>query len=124
VKASPRLLALVAVAALVAAVAAETASAHVRVVSRSPAANGTATTSLRTVKIRFSGPLRSGTLKVFRNGRKVSVGNGGRDPRNIRRLVTTMNRNLSTGWYTAKWTIVAADGHRQSGSWRFRLRRP
>jgi methionine-rich copper-binding protein CopC len=110
------------VVTLVSMIGVSAAEAHVSVVSRSPRPGSTVSKSLRTVKITFSGQIRSGTLKVYNaNGVKVSIGTGGRDPRNVRRLVTTLKTGLRAGRYTARWTCTAADGHRESGYWRFRL---
>ena len=117
-----RLLIALAVVTLVSMIGVTAAWAHVGVASRSPRPGTTVPRSLHTVKITFTGSIRSGTLKVYnRAGTKVSIGTGGRDPRNIRRLVTTLKTGLRAGRYTAKWTCVAADGHRESGYWRFRL---
>ena len=58
---------------------------------------------------------------MFRKGVKKSKGSGGRDPRNIARLKASMKSGLKAGRYTARWTIKAADGHEQSGSFSFRL---
>jgi methionine-rich copper-binding protein CopC len=108
--------------ALVAIVGATAAWAHVGVASRSPRPGATVPKTLRTVKITFTGSIRRGTLKVYNaNGVKVSIGTGGRDPRNIRRLVTTLKTGLRAGRFTARWTCVAADGHYEHGYWRFRL---
>ncbi len=108
---------------VIAAFGAAPALAHVTVVSKSPATSAKRT--LKTVRVTFSGPIRSGTLKVYRvsNGVKVSIGNGRRDPRNLRRLVVSLKSGLSTGRYIARWTLVGSDGHPQRGSWRFRLTR-
>lgn len=103
--------------------AAPPALAHVEVRSTSPSQSGTAKPTLRSVTVTFTGPLRRGTLKVTGpDGRKVSVGTGGRDPRRITRLLAEIDGRLRTGRYTARWTIVAADGHDQSGTFRFRVR--
>ena len=108
---------------LLAALVAAPASAHVSVVKRSPGKGDTAPTSLDRVWVKFSGPLRSGTLKVFKasNGKKVSRGSGRVDPRNARRLICSLKGGKGPGGYIAKWTLVGADGHSQRGSWRFRL---
>ena len=61
--------------------------------------------TLKTVKVTFTGTIRSGTLKVYGpRGGKVSNGNGGRDPRNIRRLTVGLKSGLKVGKYTARWT--------------------
>ena len=117
---------LIATTATVAAFAATAAPAlaHVDVTSTSPSRGGSAKTTIRTVKVTFDGQLRSGTVTVTRVGSgKVSRGAGGRDPRNVRRLSVGLESGLRAGRYKVRWTIVAADGHDQSGSFRFRLRR-
>ena len=116
-------------AALVAGVltltAPPSAPAHFEVKSTKPGKGGTARTSLRAVKVTFTGPIRSGTLRVRGPGRRlVSKNSGGRDPRSVARLRVRLKRGLSSGRYKARWTAVAADGHELSGSFRFRLRRP
>lgn len=97
------------------------ASAHVTVVSKSPSVSAKKT--VRTVRVTFSGAIRRGTLKVYRvsNGVKVSIGNGRRNPRNLKQLVVSLKSGLSPVRYVARWTLVGADGHPQHGSWRFRL---
>jgi copper resistance protein C len=111
------------IAALVLAFGATAAYAHVTVTSRSPGQGTTVKKTLKTVKVTFSGTIRSGTLKVYGpRGGKVSKGNGGRDPRNIRRLTVGLKSGLKVGKYTVKWTIVAADGHAKSGSYWFKLK--
>ena len=105
-------------------VTASAASAHIEVKSTSPARGGTAGTSIRTVTVTFDGPIRRGSLRVVGpGGRVVSVGNGGRDPRKITRIRVAVKSRKPAGRYRARWTVVAADGHSQSGSFRFRLRK-
>lgn len=107
-------------ATLTAALLAAPASAHDEIVATSPA--GTAKTSQKRVAVLFSGPIRSGTLKVFGpRGGKVSIGSGGRDPRNVKRLLTTLRSGLAPGRYTARVSWTAADGHRQEASFGFQL---
>ena len=99
------------------------ASAHSEVVATSPKAGGTASTKVTKVTVTFSGPVRSGTIRVTGPGGVVSVGRGGSDPRNVNRLTVALKRGLKAGRYTAAWTARAADGHAQRGSFRFRLKR-
>ena len=64
-----------AVAALAAALLAPAASAHDEIVATSP--SGSASTAQKRVAVLFSGPIQSGTLKVFGPaGNKVSKGTG------------------------------------------------
>lgn len=100
------------------------ALAHTEVRSTSPANGVPAKTTVTRTTVTFNGQLRSGTLRVVGPGsRVVSRGSGGRDPRNVRRLLVGLRGGLKPGLYRATWTILAADGHRQQGSFRFRLRR-
>jgi methionine-rich copper-binding protein CopC len=103
--------------------AAAPASAHVKVKSTKPARGGSASTSVRTATVTFNGPLQSGTLRITGPGGKVSIGSGGRDPRNVTRLRVSLKGSKRAGRYTARWTCEAADGHDQRGSFSFRLRR-
>lgn len=104
--------------------AAAAAMAHSEVEVTSPRAGGTASTQITKVTVTFSGPMRSGTIRVTGpGGAVVSRGRGGRDPRNVTRLTVPLRAVLKPGAYTARWTALAADGHRQRGSFRFRLRR-
>jgi methionine-rich copper-binding protein CopC len=103
---------------------ATTASAHTEVKSTSPASGTTVKTSITRVTVTFTGPLEGGTLRVTGpDGKAASVSNGGRDPRKISRLLVGLKRSLKAGSYTASWTILAADGHKQKGAFRFKLKR-
>ncbi len=80
--------------------------------------------TLSAASVTFSGPIRRGTIRVTGPGGKLwSVGSGGRDPRNIHRVIVGLRGGKPAGSYRASWAIVAADGHQQSGSFRFKLRR-
>ena len=104
--------------------AAAIASAHTEVKSTSPANGVTARTTLSRVTVTFTGSLTSGTLRVAGPGGKpASLSNGGRDPRNTSRLLVGLKGSLKPGSYTASWSVVAADGHKQKGSFRFKLKR-
>jgi methionine-rich copper-binding protein CopC len=115
------IVALVSTAAI--ALAAVPASAHVKVKSTKPSRGGSASTSIRTATVTFNGPIRRGTLRITGPSGTVSIGAGGRDPRNVTRLRVSLRGSKRSGTYRARWTCVAADGHDQRGSFRFRLRR-
>jgi methionine-rich copper-binding protein CopC len=119
-----RITTLAATAAAAFAVGAAPAAAHTEVKSTSPPAGSTKGTGLRAVTVTFTQAIQRGTLRVTkRGGRTASKGTGGRDPRKISRLKVRMKRGLAAGRYTARWTIKAVDGHEQSGSFSFRLKR-
>ena len=111
-----------ATAAAVSAVTATTAFAHVEFVSSSPGKGKTASTHITTVTATFSGPIQKGTLKVTGPGGTVSKGSGGRDPRKISRVRVSLKSSLKAGSYKATWKITAADGHKESGSFTFKLK--
>jgi methionine-rich copper-binding protein CopC len=118
-----RLLVALLVACAAAILAAAVAIAHTDVRSRSPAKGGTASKSIGRVSVTFEQQIRRGGLRVVGpGGRVVSRGSGGRDPRNVARVVVGLRGSVRAGRYRATYSIVAADGHRQRGSWRFRLR--
>ena len=107
-----------------AGVVAAVAVAHTDVKSRSPSKGGSASTSIGRVSVTFEQQIRRGGIRVVGpGGRVVSSGSGSRDPRNVARVVVGLRGSLRAGRYRATYSIVAADGHRQRGSWRFRLRR-
>jgi copper resistance protein C len=112
----------VALGLLAIALAAVPALAHTKIKSTSPKRGGTASTSISAVSITFKQQIRRGSLKVIGPGREVvSEGSGGRDPRNVARLAVGLESSLRAGRYKVRYTIVAADGHTQKGSFRFRL---
>ncbi|MCB0880078.1 MAG: copper resistance protein CopC [Thermoleophilia bacterium] len=105
-------------------ITAATAIAHVTVVSRTPTPNGVLKRSPTTASTTFSGEIKKGTIKVFdAKGKKVSRGNGAKDPRNVRRVSTRLNSGLKNGRYVVRWNITAGDGHKQSGSYSFRIKK-
>ena len=116
------LAALAAAPVLALAAAAPPALAHTEVTATNPARGATAPTGLRSVTVTFSAPIQQGTLKVTGPGKvRVSKGSGGRDPRKVSRLRVALKGGKAAGRYKARWTIRAADGHAQHGTFRFRL---
>jgi methionine-rich copper-binding protein CopC len=111
-------------AALFVATGATVAFGHAEVRSTSPANGATAKTTIKRVTVTFTGQIQSGTLRVTGPGGKiVSVGTGGRDPRNVKRLLVGLKGTLKAGAYKASWKVAAPDGHAQHGSFGFTLRR-
>jgi len=101
------------------------ADAHVELVASAPQAGASIAVpkAARAVTATFSGQIRSGTIVVRnRSGVVVSTGAGGIDPRNVRRLKTMLKANRKPGRFTVTYTVVSADGHRESGRWAFSLR--
>ena len=99
------------------------AAAHVQLVSTSPKA-GSTVRSVSSVKLTFSGVIRSGTVRVTGpGGTKVSKGNGGRDPRNVKRLAVSLRGGLKSGTYRVSASIAAGDGHAEQFSYSFKLKK-
>jgi methionine-rich copper-binding protein CopC len=112
-----------ATAASVSALTVATAFAHETVKSTSPGKGKTASTRTSSVTVTFNGQIRSGSIKVTGPGGKVvSSGRGGRDPRNVKRLRVPLKSGLKAGSYKATWSIAAADGHAEKGSFTFKLK--
>ena len=113
-------------ALVVAALALATGSAlaHVTLVSSSPMANAKLGRPPASVSLTFGGPIRSGTLSVTGpDGRKASTGSGGRDPRNIDRLLVQLKAGLKPGRYTVYGSTIAADTHHQTWTFSFTVKR-
>jgi methionine-rich copper-binding protein CopC len=111
----------VAAAALL-AVSAGAALAHTGVRSTSPAKGATVKNLPSTIRITFTEPLgRVNSVKVMRRG----VNHATRARLNPRRAsqVLVSTRANRVGAYTVVWTVTSADGHRQAGSFAFRVRR-
>lgn len=115
--------ALVAAIVISATFGAASALAHVQLISSSPR-SGATVKAPSAVTLTFSGPLRSGAVRVVGpRGKLASKGSGGRDPRNIKRLAVSLQRGLKAGTYRVSASIVAGDGHRESFSYAFRIKK-
>jgi copper resistance protein C len=118
-----RLSTAIAAAAVTSAVVATAAYAHTELKSTYPAKGSSASVRITAVSATFSQGIRGGSIKVTGpGGRTVSSGSGGRDPRNVRRLKVTLRGGKRAGTYKASWTMKAADGHTQRGTFTFRLK--
>jgi hypothetical protein len=119
----PRFLLTAALTLAAGGMAASPALAHVQLESTTPKAHSSTKKTLRAVRMTFSGPIRSGRLTVKGpHGKTASKGHGGRDPRNIDRLLVSLRSGLKAGKYTARASVVAADGHHETFSFWFRLK--
>jgi methionine-rich copper-binding protein CopC len=102
--------------------AADVASAHTEPIASMPRAGAVLSKPPKAVTITFAQEIRGGTLVVRRGGAVVSRGSGGKDPANVRRLRVSLRPRLGPGRYVVRWTVRAADGHRQAGSFAFLVR--
>jgi methionine-rich copper-binding protein CopC len=108
--------------AIAVALCAAPALAHVDVAATNPKAGASLKQAPAKVTVTFTGQIRRGTIVVTHGGEAVSRSPGGRDPANVRRLRVALRSGLDAGRYTVRWTAVAADGHRLTGSFRFMVR--
>jgi methionine-rich copper-binding protein CopC len=112
----------VAVAGVVLAATPAAASAHAELVRTSPRENARVSDSLRVVRLTFSQQILGGSVRVIDPRNRNVVTSSGRDPRNVTRLRALLRGSLRSGRYTVRWSVRAADGHVQRGSYRFRIR--
>jgi methionine-rich copper-binding protein CopC len=109
-------------ALLVTGVAAVPALAHAPVTGTFPRNNSTLS-NVRTVSVRFGEAVVTGLISVKRaNGSTVAARASGLQPTNKARLRATFARKLAPGRYTVSWRALADDGHRERGTFRFRVR--
>ena len=99
------------------------AEAHAHLVSSNPPVNG-AVRAPSSFRLAFSEPLTprfSGFDVVDASGRPAPIGKAGLDPANRKALVARVASPLAPGSYRVRWRAVAADTHRMSGQYRFRV---
>jgi methionine-rich copper-binding protein CopC len=102
--------------------AAPAVSAHAGIVSTSPKRGATLHKVPKAVTVTFNQEIVSGTIAVRKAGVLVSRGTGGKDPKDVRRLRVVLKTGLGKGTYKVRWTVTAADGHHQHGSFSFTVR--
>jgi len=112
----------VAVAAILVA-GAGGAAAHSGVAATSPRAGAVVPSLPSTIRITFTGLIGGvGPVTVRDTRGRNRVVAVRRNPRNASQLLVR-TRGGGAGRFTVRWRIVAADGHPQSGTFAFRVRR-
>lgn len=102
-------------------VAAVPALARAPVVGTSPS-NGAHASDVRSVAVRFGEPVLTGLISVRKaDGGVVRARLGGLTG-DRKRLREVFAQRLRPGRYTVRWIVLAADGDRQRGSFRFSVR--
>jgi methionine-rich copper-binding protein CopC len=109
-------------AVVVTGAAAVPALAHAPVIGTSPRNNATVS-NVRTVSVRFGEAVVTGLISVKRaDGSTVPARASGLQPSNKARLRALFARKLPAGRYSVSWRARADDGHRERGTFRFRVR--
>ena len=110
-----------AVAAVLALTTAGAAFGHAAVVSRTPAPGSTAT-SVRSVKVTFAEAVITGKISIATaSGKAVSISSSGLVSRKTV-LRAVPGATLPSGRYVVSWRALSDDGHRERGTWTFRVR--
>lgn len=96
------------------------AFAHTEEVAEYPANGSKVSANTSKATITFGEQIKSGKLVV--RGSKGVVSRPSRVSKtNVKKLYATLKRPLAKGRYRATWNVTAADGHKQEGSWTFRV---
>jgi len=103
---------------------ATSALAHPTLKSANPPVEGTATAPLTEIKLNFS----EGVILKFSSvelldqaGTKIATGKIATGAKDEKQLIVPLQAPLKAGTYTVKWTVVAADTHRENGSYSFKV---
>jgi methionine-rich copper-binding protein CopC len=97
-------------------------TAHTYVKRFVPAKNSVIYGSPETVTITFVKPMEQmfSKIEVFdRNGKKVSQKTTFSQKNTV--MESDLDKDLSEGQYTVKWTCMSLDGHKKSGKYTFRI---
>jgi copper resistance protein C len=98
------------------------ALAHAKLVSSSPAANQTVTPPPTSLTLTFSESIEIKFVQVKlsdANGTTVKTGSVTQDATDRAVLIVPLTAPLGDGRYTVSWQVVAADGHKTKGTYRF-----
>lgn len=93
---------------------------HAGVEGTYPSKGATVSTSISRVSVTFDEAVMTGTLSVKTSGGKavpVSVRQKGA------RITGTLKRKLTAGGYKVSWRAVADDGHKESGTFSFKVKK-
>ena len=107
------------------------ALAHARLVAARPAENRTATPPPTELQLKFSEAIEVKFAQVTVSGALVPpfVMAGGKtgavalDPNDKATLIVPFAAPMADGRYLVSWQVVAADGHRTKGSYRFEAKK-
>jgi uncharacterized repeat protein (TIGR04052 family) len=100
------------------------AHAHADLVSAEPAVNSTISEAPKQLRLVFDEKLVAAGMRVSLTdaaGVPLRLGKGAIDPADAKAFIVPVDASavFTSGRYTVKWTALAEDGHRESGSYRF-----
>jgi copper resistance protein C len=98
------------------------ALAHAKLVSSSPAAKQEATPPPTSLMLKFSESIEIKFVQVKlsdASGTTVKTGPVTQDPADQTVVIVPLPALLADGEYTVSWQVVAADGHKTKGTYRF-----
>ena len=96
---------------------------HAAVRSSSPASGTTVATLPAFLRITFSEPIGSVTSVRLLDARgRDHVVTAGLNPRNAAQVMAKTTAPAA-GTYTAKWSVVADDGHKETGTFTFKVKK-
>ena len=102
------------------------ALAHARLVAARPAENRTATPPPTELQLKFSEAIELKFAQVTVSGtdsKPVKTGAVALDPNDKTTLIVPIAAPLADGSYLVTWQVVAADGHKTKGSYRFEAKK-
>lgn len=98
---------------------ADTAAAHAELLRANPEDGETVTRPVTAVTGRYTEDLSDGSRLVIKDASGTTVGTGGIDPEDDRRLIALLAPALTEGSFTVESTARSADGHVERSTWRF-----
>lgn len=96
-------------------------AAHTHLDKSEPAADAVLATAPQTVRLIFSSRIEPGFSQVEvtdAEGREIAHGEP-TESGNRREVEVALDEELATGTYQVNWSVVARDGHRMRGEYRF-----
>jgi methionine-rich copper-binding protein CopC len=103
---------------------ATSAYAHPKLMSATPAAGASISSSPTEVRLRFSESVIakfSGVELKDQDGKTIATGPAATDPKDKKQLVVPLKAPLPTGPYTVDWHVVSEDTHRLEGQYSFKV---
>jgi methionine-rich copper-binding protein CopC len=111
--------------AALAVFSAGSAMAHAKLISATPAVNGTVSGSPAEIRIGFSEGIvakLSGVVVTTASGAKAATGPASTAPGDDKQMVVPVKAKLAAGAYTVAWHAVSTDTHRVQGKYSFTVK--